>query len=429
MFHLPVTARVDKTLTFAAWLGLFICLYAILGDQYGQWDFYIFYAAGHALAAGTNPYVPLHPHPNLYGFWIYRFPPLTIYLFRWTTLLSLASAKVVWLGLKLVALALLARLWHRDFERLDANWPVVLFIALGLNASLLRDITTGNISTFEQLGIWFAFSLMLRNRPYAAAVLLACVAQFKLLPAAFLVLIPLVRPQNGIKPFVAGCAVFLGLLAMNQVFCPDLTHNYLNLFAGHMDRMDERGVGNPSSLALFRDIIDLSAYIPGTPYNRTAGTAAYAAYLVALALILVRTMQLYRTQILRAEPRLLLYFGCALYALTMPRMKDYSCVLMLIPTLFVIRDIAHRKIAPRPLLIAVGLMLLAQPQQNYVPGLQVLIYMLQAYLPLITAAAVLGYVLSISIAAQAAPESPHDESGAEPESPIPRLAQASLPRT
>lgn len=410
MSHSLTTSRVGKTLPFAVSLGLLICLYWIVDDRYGQWDFHVFYAAAHALAEGTNPYVRLHPRPNLSGDSIYQFPPLTIYVFQWTTLLSLASAKLVWLGLKLVALSLLAWLWHKDFERLDAGWPIVLFIALGFNATLLRDITTGNISTFEQLGIWFAFSLLLRDRPYAAALLLACVAQFKLLPAAFLALIPMVRPQNGIKPFVVGCAVFLGLLTANQVFSPQLTHNYLSLFLEHYERMDERGVGNPSSLALFRDTIDLSAYEPGLSYNRMAGTNAYIAYLVALALILARAMWQRRARIPKAEPRLLLYFGCALYALAMPRMKDYSYVLMLIPTLFVIRDIGRRRTTPEFLLIAVGLMVWGQPQQTYVPGLQALIYMLQAYLPLLTAAAVMGYVLIISLRAEVAPKPSHDES-------------------
>src|SRR5262249_7516505 len=155
--------------TFAVCIGLLICLYSIVTDKYGQWDFYMFYAAAQALAQGTNPYVPLHPHPNLFGNSIYQFPPLTIYLFRWTSLLSLASARIVWLVTKLAALALLVRLWPKYFERLESKWWIVLFIALELNSTLLRDLTTGNISTIEQLGIWFAFSLLLRDRPYAAA--------------------------------------------------------------------------------------------------------------------------------------------------------------------------------------------------------------------------------------------------------------------
>jgi hypothetical protein len=153
MFHSLTTSRTSLALTIAVWLGLIVCVYSIADDKFAQWDFYMFYSAAHALADGTNPYVPLHPHPNMYGDSIFQFPPLTIYLFRWTTLLSLASAKLVWLGLKLVALAVLAWLWHKDFERLDVSWPIALFVALGFNATLLRDFDAGNISTFEQLGI------------------------------------------------------------------------------------------------------------------------------------------------------------------------------------------------------------------------------------------------------------------------------------
>ena len=53
---------------------------SIADDTSAQWDFNMFYTAAHALADGNNPYAPLRP--------------------QWTMLLSLASAKLVWLALK-----------------------------------------------------------------------------------------------------------------------------------------------------------------------------------------------------------------------------------------------------------------------------------------------------------------------------------------
>ncbi|HTX23778.1 MAG TPA: glycosyltransferase family 87 protein, partial [Steroidobacteraceae bacterium] len=246
----PKTRAAHWATTAAALLALAACVYSIGSDRLAQWDFQVYYSAAHAFASGKNPYVPIHPHPHLYGDLIFQYPPLTLYLFQWTTLLSLASAKVLWLALKLLALALLAWIWHRDFERLEVSGWVVPFMALGFNAALLRDLVGGNISTFEQLGIWLAFGLLVRNRPYWAAVTLAGVAQFKLLPIAFIALIPLTRPHDGWRPFFLGCAVFLGLLALNPVVSPDLTHNYLSLFNNANLRMDDRGIVNPSSLAL-----------------------------------------------------------------------------------------------------------------------------------------------------------------------------------
>jgi hypothetical protein len=403
MLNLRSASRSRLAATLVAWVCLCICVYSIADDKLAQWDFKVYYSAAHALVSGENPYRPIHPYPGLQGDLIFQYPPLTLYAFKWTTLLSLEAASEVWLCLKLAGLALLAWIWHKDFERLDVSWPSALFLALGLNGTLLRDFVSGNISTFEQLGIWFGFSLLVRKRPYAAAAVLACVAQFKLLPVAFIALIPLVRLRDGWKPFVAGCGIFLGLLALNWAFSPELTHNYLGLFSNANMRMDDRGIGNPSSLAMFRDLIDLTSYVPGLDYNRESGTIVYYAYLATLILILIRAASIKRAALRTADPRVLLYLGCAVYAIAMPRLKDYSYILMLIPTLFVIEDLGKRRITPNYLLIGLGLMICAQPQQTTVPGLMALVYMLQAYLPLLISAAVAEYLLVAGIDAREAP--------------------------
>jgi len=386
-------SRARLLLAIVAWLALIVCVYSIASDPLSQWDFDVYYSAAHAFVAGQNPYVPLHPRPDLRGDLIYQYPPLTLLLFRWTTFFSIPAAKMLWLALKLAAIASLAWLWHRRFERLDPRWPTVLFIALAFNATLLRDLSCGNISTFEELGLWLAFSLLITGRPYAAALLLACVAQFKLLPASLLGLILLVRPQDGWRPFMAGCALFLGLLALNFAFSPELTHHYVSLFSAANLRMDDRNLNNPSSLALFRDIVDSTAILPGLSYNRLGGTWAYIFFVITLALLIIRTAWKKREVLRRANPRLLIYLGCSFYVLAMPRMKDYSYILMLIPALFVVKDMTRRQIAMSYPILAVALVLFTQPQQTNVPGLSGLIILLQAYMPLVFAAGVLAYVL------------------------------------
>ncbi len=373
--------------------GLSACLYSMAVDPLSQWDFNVYYSAAHAFAAGGNPYTPVHPHPGLNGDVIFQYPPLTLYLFRWMTFFSLATSKLIWLGAKLGAVALLAWVWRRDFEATDFQWPILLFIALGLNTSLLRDFVCGNIATFEQVGLWFGFGLAVRQRPYAAAAVLACVAQFKLMPVVFLALLPLMRPRDGWKPFLVGGSIFSGLLILNLLWSPGLTGNYLGLFSNANLRMDDRGANNPSSLAWFRDLIDLTSYAPGLPYNRLSGTIAYGVFLVALSLIMIRAGWNLRASLRRADPRLLVYLGCALFTVAAPRMKDYSYMLMLLPTLFVVRDLNRRAVRTDYLLLAVGLMIVAQPQQSNVPGVTDLVYMLQSYLPLYLAGGVLVYVL------------------------------------
>jgi hypothetical protein len=214
-----------------------------------------------------------------------------------------------------------------------------------------------------------------------------------LLPAAFIGLIPFVRPQDGWKPFGVGCTVFLGLLALNPTFSPGLTHDYLDVLSNSNPTLNERGDINPSSLALLRDVMHVTSSLPGLANNRVAGTFAYIVYLIGLMLVLLRATWSERVKFRNADPRLLLYLGCALFAVAMPRMKDYTYILMLMPTLFVVRDIAKRGIPPDYFLMAVGLMVCAELQQTYVPRLGSFVYMLQAYLPLFVSGAVLLYVL------------------------------------
>jgi hypothetical protein len=393
MFNTLTRPRLRVFPTIVVWAGLTACLVSIARDPHAQWDFQVFYSAVQGLVAGDNPYSPTRPWPDGQVSVTFLYTPLTLYFFRWVQLLPLTSAMLVWLGLKLVALALLLRLWHQNFERLDFGWTLVLFIGLGFNAALLRDLTSGNISTFEELGVWFGFTLLLRNRPYAAAVVLAFVAQFKLLPVVLIGLIPCVKPQDGWKAFLAGCTVFLGLFALNLVLFPDLTHEYLGVFNNSNPSLEGRGDINPSSLALLRDVLHPNARHPVSPASHDSATLAYIAYLLALLLVLSTVAWRGRERLRNADPRHLLYLGCAVFAVAMPRMKDYTYILMLIPTLFVIRDLGRRNVAPDYLLLAAFMMLCAQPQQTYVPRLPILIYTLQSYLPLFIAAAVMLYLL------------------------------------
>lgn len=388
--------RTSTWITIVVWLGLAACLYSIASDYHYQWDFHVYCTAAREFAAGRAPYLHVYPHPwNRTEVLLYNYSPLTLYAFQWTVPLSLEVAKWAWLGIKLVGLALLVRLWHASFERLNAGWAIVLFLVLGFNSALLRDFTAGNISTLEQLGIWLGFGLLIRGRLYAAALVLACVAQFKFLPIVFLTLLLVNQPRAGWKPFALGCMTFIAIFALNLLMGAQLLHDYILHFADPLNEFDSRGVNNPSSLALFRDLMDATSYTNGLPDNVAAGTRIYVLYLILVALLLIWAIWKRRDRLRAADPKLLVYLACALFTIVSPRLKDYSYIIMLMPALFVVRDLGRRGLSPDYLLLGLGLMAFGQPQQSLVPGLQLLIYMLQAYLPLFLAAAVTVYVLQM----------------------------------
>jgi hypothetical protein len=383
-------------LTGAVALALAAIIAAIALDEHYQWDFRVFYAAVGTFADGGIPYAPEHSDPLWPRGLPFMYPPLALYALRWITLVPLSVAMHVWLGLKLAAIALLVRLWHLHFEPLGGGWPVLLLLALGFNAALLRDLASGNLSTFEELGIWFAFSLLLRDRPYAAAVILAIVGQFKLLPATLIGVIPLVHERTGWRAFFVGGAVFLGLLSLNLIIEPALTNGFLDQLthSGYTVGELERGEINPSSLALFRDLADITRHFGGLPASLAAGTFAYLAFLVATAILVV--VIVLRSNLRKADPRLLIYCACALFAVTMPRMKDYTYILMLIPTLHLARCTWMRG-PHQQLLFLVALTICSQSSQAPIPRFRIPVLLIQNYMPLLMAAVVLICLLRAAL--------------------------------
>ena len=152
-------------LLYAAGVATYIGLHP---EQY-QWDFEIYYSAIGELQAGHNPYEVL-----------YLYPPLTLWVFSPFSLFTQPAASVLYLILKSIAFLFLLSIWRKEFLPADNNTLLPVFLLFAFNATIYTDFAAGNISVFEQLFLWLAFSFLLKNRITWFCTLVIIAASFKL---------------------------------------------------------------------------------------------------------------------------------------------------------------------------------------------------------------------------------------------------------
>jgi hypothetical protein len=379
-------AKASSVFSVLVWLvlGIFVVVLAV-GDY--QWDFYVFHAAPRALDLGINPYGMPSPIPGIPHGWCYLYPPVLLYVFAPLGIVSVKTAMVLWLVAKLAALACLLRLWHRHFEPLSFAWPTVLFLVLGFNAAILLDFTAGNMATFEALGLWAAFLLILQGRPYVAGLIIAVFAQFKVAPVLFLALLPFVGPARSWKAFFTSAAVFAGLMALNPLLLPEMTSQFLASFSAVNPNMDETGQINPSTLSFMRNIVNIGT-ARGVPLPRSLADLSYLLVVALLAAGALWLLVKHADRVRRADQRWLIYLACVLFALVAPRMKDYSYMLLLVPALHVVRHAGAAALVP-----LVGVMTVLPGDSTYLPAAKVIIPELRSYLSWFTAWVLLFFLV------------------------------------
>jgi hypothetical protein len=198
--------------------------------------------------------------------------------------------------------------------------PPVFYFTFAFGAAALVDFTAGNIAIFEQFVLWLGFAALLASRPWWFAIAVALIAQFKLTPVFFLGVLLVIDERPRWAPFFGGSALFLALFGANFVFMPAQAHQFLT----SVQSLGERGWGDPSTLGAMQDLVDQVQGL-GIP---VAPAVAYLLYIAVVITILTVTVRWWRLR--RAEQpnrRLtIILVSIAVYALVMPRMKDYSYV-------------------------------------------------------------------------------------------------------
>ncbi len=318
---LPKT-RILQGLVLALGLLLLVRLFASL-DQF-QWDFKTYYYAGRAFRAGLNPYY-LRSLSQMAGQEIgfyYAYPPSALLLFDGLSRLPFPLASRLFFLAKMIALVGLYLLWGRGFLPRGLESLFLAFTIFGFGGALYVDLVSGNVNLFEQLGIWLALWAFLRQRWRLFAIALALASFFKLWPLVLLILPVLGGGRRAKRAAAASFALAVGLQAPGFLLYPELGATFLR----QLPQIDSRGPRNPSLLAFLRDLGDWGV-------GRWNGLPAWlpeAVFVLAVALILGITLKALRER--RVGRRQMVTLLCLTLALVLPRFKDYTYVLLLLPT-------------------------------------------------------------------------------------------------
>lgn len=301
---------------------------ALHSDRY-QWDFRSYYYAGRALREGLNPY-ELDSLSLVAGKEIgfpFVYSPLVLPLLSWVSRLPFATAYCLFLAAKVVALGGLLWLWSSFLGR-DADLLFFLLCAFGFGGTIFADLAAGNISIFEQVALWGGFVALARGRPAWFSLLVILASVFKLTPIAFLVL--LIIPGERARPamFLGATGAFVGLQGLTYLLGPGLYRDFLLTTT----QLDDRGIINPSVLALLRDLSDLLGG-KGVRVPASGVWAVYAAFACAVVLVMWRLFRRNRP----SDQRVTVVLVCLAFALIMPRFKNYAYILLLPPSYFVLR--------------------------------------------------------------------------------------------
>lgn len=287
-------------------------------SRYG-WDFAVYHVAGQRFASGADPYGPI---PGLPDYLHYVYPPITAALFTPFAGLSDTAGKLLWLVLKLGAFAGMFALWKRATEIRRTPVPSLFFFVVAMGSALLIDFTTGNIATFEQCVLWIGFVALLDRRYWLFALCTVLAAQFKLTPVFFLGLLLVIDEKPRWGWFAGATALFIAVTGANLLFFPRLSREFLLSISS----LHERGWADPAMLGAAQDIVDSIAAL-GVPAPQALAYLLYGGVAVA---VLVYTL---RWRLARRAPDrdrvLMVLVSLAMYALVMPRMKDYSFVALL----------------------------------------------------------------------------------------------------
>jgi len=299
----------------------------------GQWDFEAYYYAAkvhddggdpydhRALseAAGKSQFPFVYPHHTLAFFDLFAGGDAT-------------SAKIAYLLVKIGCLIVLVFLWSRHFVAPTARRWFLVFIIVGYNGALCIDVGCGNVSAFEQVLIWFGLFALVHNRPHVFCALIILAAQFKILPAALLALVLVTDRRDKWRNLAAGVAVCGLIMACVYLSDPQMGRSYLTSLTNTWDA--GRGEVNPCAPALIADVVgELAGALPALDgiSRRPISIALYGVHILVVLVLTVRATG--RTR----NTRIRLYLAILAYALVMPRMKDYSFVLLLVPTFELLR--------------------------------------------------------------------------------------------
>lgn len=275
------------------------------------------------------------------------YPPFVFELFSLFNRLDFEDAQKIFLLVRILALLVLLYTWfililplqqiHFNKNELLNGLVVLLFIAFAWRSTIYTDFRVGNVSIFEQMFLWLGIHFFLKKNYNAFAVFVVVASFIKIVPIVFLgLLVCLWFDRDSRKKVTMPLAVGLGGFALfhllNYLSNPKI---YTTYFITVLKMADEsRGVVNPSLMSLLKDICQWAvAYFNlAADYNRYA-TVLFIVSVLVLSIPFFRALlkkKLYRDHMELAM------FTCFYIAAILPRLKNYSYILLVLPAIYFI---------------------------------------------------------------------------------------------
>ncbi len=325
---------ITRLLLFVAVLYAVTQLVSVVGGA-KQHDFRTYYYATWAYQQGLNPY-DLESLQDISGAGDHKlpfvYPPYILDLFRPFANLGYWPAYYLFLLLKIVALYGLVTVWTKVVPA-DKNdwWALWVTVFLGYRSAVLLDIRSGNVSIFEQLLIWSGVLLVLRSQCAVGGISIALSSMFKLLTSALIPLLVIIR--RSWRSFRIALFVLFGTVCMYAVLYSAQPRLW-SQFISEAGALDERGNICPSSLALLRDLADATAMGPVPVYVLYGLLCSLVFGVLTWAFIATRNSR---------DVYPMMYLTILGYCILAPRMKDYSLIIALLPTLHVLSSMCQRR--------------------------------------------------------------------------------------
>ncbi len=293
-------------------------------------DLQICVSCARVLASGGDPYardlvINDVTYPCLYpplAFDLYR--PITIF-FDWNS--SLAGR--VWNAFQVLIFLGMLFIWKKRFLGAGPDAARLLFALFAFGGPLWVSLHSGNGASFEQLLIWAGFALYIDGRDMAYVLLIAVAAQLKMQPAPFLILV-LLRPKPGWRPFIIGATAMILLFGLNRVLHPGMLESFwLRLQDIKEGWRYERGPNNCSVLGFIEHILETGPDERLVAVRRAHWLFAPWAVSIAAATGVALRRIWSAAQDEAAKKRATILLLCAAYALSAPRFKDYAYFLLI----------------------------------------------------------------------------------------------------
>jgi len=306
-----------------------------------QWDFKTYYYSAKLFLDGSNPY-DLQILSDVSGSKLkqhYVYPPVTLWLFAPLSKLDYHTAYDIYLSFKLIILMILIFIWRNYFlnKKVDTIFYVILLF--GFSASIYLDIKSGNISIFEQFFLWSSFYWLLKRRPFVFCFPVILISLFKIFPILFIFLAPVFDGKRGWRILALSIGIFSSVTILNLVLYPDLFAQWISI----ANLTFERGHINPTTFSMIQSLIEI-------PFGRSNPTITeiitfllFGFFVIIALLINLKLGKRIKYNQQTGYEMIIIFLFCITYALVMPRFKDYSYILLLVPAYFIIKNDSRTK--------------------------------------------------------------------------------------